>query len=100
MQMYFILLCHSVFFSVLYFSQVKLFYKHFGDFPPIYIICKSHPSHACKYAFLRKIGGKGGRILICECVSIPALTSFGLRSGDVDDEGLQLCSRLVQLLNP
>lgn len=39
---------------------------------------------------MRKIGGKGQSILMCECVSIPALTSFGLRSGDVDDEGLQL----------
>lgn len=28
------------------------------------------------------------------------LTCFGLRSSDVDDEGLQLGARLVQLLNP
>lgn len=28
------------------------------------------------------------------------LTSFGLRSGDVDDERLQLRARLTQLLNP
>lgn len=66
-------------------SSIKLFHKLFGVFFPL---PPTSSVNLSSILFLR--GRESGRSDMFGSASIPALTSFCLRSGDVDDEGLQL----------
>ena len=53
-----------------------------------HLISKKH-AHALSNSFhMRESGRMGGQVW--DCLHPFSLTSFGLRSGDVDDEGLQV----------